>query len=80
MDYLSQLLEIEDYIRRLENYITDEIKNIMTENNYVRFYKRQNDWVFVDSENNTIRPDSSIQSTIDHYYNIIQRPDFDIYG
>jgi hypothetical protein len=78
MDYLTQLLQIETNIELFENGIIEEINTIMTENNYVRFYKNQNDWVFVDSDGINHQSSPNIQSSLDQYYQIIDRPDLDI--
>jgi len=75
MDYRTLLLQTEAGINLFETNITQDIIDIMTTNNYIRFYKFQNDWTFEDASGIKYPSEADIQQPLDHYYEIIDRPE-----
>ena len=76
--YQQIIFELQTNISNFETDIISEITDIMTTNNYVHFYKFQNDWIFVDSSGNHHPAEANIQQPLDEYYETIDRPNLDI--
>jgi hypothetical protein len=74
MDYNIIISQIEINLNEFERNITQSIIDIMNTNNYVKFYKFQNDWVFEDDSGIKHPSDIDIQQPLDYYYETIDRP------
>jgi len=77
-DYSLYMVQLNSTIINIEEQLTIDITNEMTENNYVKFYFDGFDFVFQDSNNVKFPPSNDLHIVLDEYYGTMKRDKLEI--